>query len=406
MSLKKIMNKMNLGTWILIAMFAGIAGGVILGENAEVLRPVGELFIKLIKMLVVPLVAFSIILGASSLGNAKNAGKAGITTFAYYLTTTAFAVMLGLLAGSLFEPGKGLEITQFQGMFSEEYAQRGVTPGFWETVLGFVPDNPFSSLGEGNILQILFFALFFGFGLSRLSEDKKAPVINFVSSLNDVLIWMILKVMLTAPIGVFALMADAVGTFGWDILALILKLLFIYIVVLIIQTFGIYPAMVKIFSKRSPLEFLKKISKAQIVALSTSSSMATLPVTMEVCENELDVSKETASFVLPLGATINMDGNAIYYALAALFFAQLFGIELGMAQYAAIILTATLGSIGQAGVPGPTLLVVAVLIAADIPIIGLPLLFGVDRIFDMLRTAVNITGDASCAVIVDERLKD
>ena len=406
MSLKTILKKMNLGTWILIAMFAGIAGGIIFKENAEMFRPVGELFIKLIKMLVVPLVAFSIILGASSLGDAKNAGKAGITTFVYYLMTTAFAVVLGLLAGTLFEPGKGLELAQFQGMFSEEYAQRGVTPGFWETVLGFVPENPFGSLGEGNILQILFFALFFGFGLSKVSPEKKAPVINIISTVNDVLIWMILKVMWTAPIGVFALMADAVGTFGWDILALIMKLLFIYIVVLIIQTFGVYPSLVKIFSKKSPLEFLKKISKAQIVALSTSSSMATLPVTMEVCERELNVSKETTSFVLPLGATINMDGNAIYYALAALFFAQLFGIELGMAQYVAIILTATLGSIGQAGVPGPTLLVVAVLIAADIPIIGLPLLFGVDRIFDMLRTAVNITGDASCAIIVDERLKD
>jgi len=151
---------------------------------------------------------------------------------------------------------------------------------------------------------------------------------------------------------------------------------------------------------------MKKISKGQAVALSTSSSMATLPVTMEICEKELGVSKETSSFVLPLGATINMDGNAIYYALAALFFAQIFGIELGFGQYVAIVLTATLGSIGQAGVPGPTLLVVAVLLAADIPVTGIPLLFGVDRIFDMLRTAVNITGDASCAVIVDNALKE
>jgi Na+/H+-dicarboxylate symporter len=154
-----------------------------------------------------------------------------------------------------------------------------------------------------------------------------------------------------------------------------------------------------------PLEFIKKISKAQIVALSTSSSMATLPVTMEVCEKEMNVSKETSSFVLPLGATINMDGNAIYYALSALFFAQIFGIELGMAQYVAITITATLGSIGQAGVPGPTLLVVAVLLSADIPVVGLPLLFGVDRLFDMMRTAVNITGDASCAVIVDSMME-
>jgi len=405
MNLKKIFTKLNLGTWIMIAMFAGIGAGLILGNDAEVLRPIGELFIKLIKMLVVPLVAFSIILGASSMGDAKSAGKAGITTFAYYLFTTAIAVVLGLLAGNIFEPGAGLEVSTIQNMFSGEYADKGATPGFWETVSGFVPANPFASLMEGNILQVLFFALFFGFGLSFMENKKKEPVINFVSTVNDVLIWMILKVMLTAPIGVFALMADAVGTFGWDILALVLKLLFVYTGVLLIQTFGVYPLMIKLFSKMKPLEFIKKISKAQMVALSTSSSMATLPVTMEVCEKEMNVSKETSSFVLPLGATINMDGNAIYYALSALFFAQIFGIELGMAQYVAIIITATLGSIGQAGVPGPTLLVVAVLLSADIPVVGLPLLFGVDRLFDMMRTAVNITGDASCAVIVDSMME-
>ncbi|MFO7735786.1 MAG: cation:dicarboxylase symporter family transporter, partial [bacterium] len=174
-----------------------------------------------------------------------------------------------------------------------------------------------------------------------------------------------------------------------------------YTGVLIVQTFGIYPLLVRFLSRIKPSRFIKEISAAQLVALSTSSSMATLPVTMDVCENKLDVSRETTSFVLPLGATINMDGNAIYYALAALFFAQMFGIEMSVGAVAAIILTATLGSIGQAGVPGPSLLVVAVLIAADIPVMGLPLLFGVDRLFDMLRTAVNITGDASCAVIME-----
>jgi Na+/H+-dicarboxylate symporter len=212
---------------------------------------------------------------------------------------------------------------------------------------------------------------------------------------------MIGKVMWTAPLGVFGLMADAVGTFGFEILSLVLKLFFIYTIALLIQTFGLYPLLVRVLAKKSPLTFLKKISQAQIVALSTSSSMATLPVTMKICEEELEVSKESASFVLPLGATINMDGNAIYYSLAAMFFAQMFAIDIGLSGYVAIILTATIGSIGQAGVPGPTLLVVAVLLAADIPIEGLPLLFGVDRLFDMLRTVTNITGDASCAVIVD-----
>lgn len=397
--------RMNLGMWIMIAMFAGVGLGAVMGESAVMLKPFGDLFIKLIKMLVVPLVAFSIISGAASLGNTRSAGKIGIGTFGYYLLTTAFAVVIGLVFGWLFEPGTGIEMARVKAMFSAEYVPKVSSPGFWNTILGFIPQNPFKALMDGNILQILFFSLFFGFGLSALKEEKKEKVLSLVNYITDALIWMIGKVMLTAPLGVLGLMAHAVGTFGYDVLGLVLKLLLVYIGALLLQTFIVYPTMVKLFSKTNPFTFLKKLYTAQIVALSTSSSMATLPVTMEVCEEDLGVSNETASFVLPLGATINMDGNAIYYALVAMFFAQMFGIHLGPPQIIAIILTATLGSIGQAGVPGPTLLVVAVLLAANLPVIGLPLLFGVDRLFDMLRTAVNITGDASCAVIMDG-LKD
>jgi len=395
----------GLGAWIFIAMIAGILAGILMKEDAVFFAPLGALFMQLIKMLVIPLVACSIVSGAISLGNTKAAGKIGVGTFAYYLLTTAFAVVIGLSFGEIFNPGLGLDSETIKSMFSMEFADRGKTPGFWDTVLGIIPVNPFQSLIKGNILQILFFCLFFGFGVSTLSEEKRVPIMNIFHGFTEALIWMIEKVMILAPIGVFGLMADAVGTFGYDILALILKLLAVYIAALIIQAFGVYPLLVKLLSKLSPVHFIKKISGAQIVALSTSSSMATLPVTMEICEKELEVSEETTSFVLPLGATINMDGNAIYYALAAVFFAQIFGIELGVAQYIAIIFTATIGSIGQAGVPGPTLLVVAVLISANIPVSGIPLLFGVDRLFDMLRTAVNVTGDASCAVIVD-RLRE
>ncbi len=401
----KKLGKLGLGTWILIAMVLGIGAGALTGKDASMFKPLGDIFMALIKMLVIPLVSVSIISGAASIGNTKSAGKIGVATFGYYLLTTAFAVVIGLVFGAIFKPGMGLDMSQIQGMFSGEYASRGGTPGFWETILGIIPVNPFKALLDGNILQILFFSLFFGFGVSALPGEKKEDLLKILNHITEALLWMIHKVMLVAPLGVFGLMADAVGTFGYDVLALVLKLLGVYVGALIIQTFGVYPAFVKIFGKMSPFKFLSKISEAQAVALSTSSSMATLPVTFEVCEEELGVSKETSSFVLPLGATINMDGNAIYYALAAMFFAQMFGIELGMTQYVAIILTATIGSIGQAGVPGPSLLVVAVLLAAGIPVEGLPLLFGVDRLFDMLRTAVNITGDASCAVIVD-KLKD
>lgn len=402
----KIKKSFGLGFWIIIAMFLGILVGKIMGPNATIFKPLGEIFVKLIKMVVIPLVAFSIIGGAASIGNSKSAGKVGASTFVYYLSTTAFAVILGLLFGEIFKPGIGIDLAKIQSLFSLEYADKGDIPGFFETIKGIIPANPIESLVSGNMLQILFFCLFLGFGISSLQKDSKEAVLKVVNGFADALVYVILKVMYLAPLGVFGLMADAVGTFGYDILALVLKLLLIYTVALILQAFIVYGTAVKTFGKMSPKKFFSKIYKAQIVALSTSSSMATLPVTTEICEDELGVSKETASFVLPLGATINMDGNAIYYALAACFFAQLFGVDLGLTQYIAIIFTATVGSIGQAGVPGPSLLVVAVLIAAGIPVVGLPLLFGVDRLFDMLRTAVNITGDASCAVIVDRVAND
>ena len=391
----------NTANQIIMAMILGIAAGAFLGEKAAIFAPLGDIFMQLIKMLVIPLVTVSIISGAASLGNTKSAGKIGVATFTFYMATTAVAVALGLAFGAIFKPGIGLDVEAIKGMFSNEFADRGGTPGFWATIKGVIPVNPFSALLEGNILQVLFFSLFFGFGVSTLEKPKKENLMEIFSNITEAFIWMIGKVMLIAPIGVFGLMADAVGTFGYGTLSLVAKLLGVYIVALAIQTFGVYPLIVKLMSSTSPVKFISKIKKAQIVALSTASSMGTLPVTFEVCEDDLGVSNETASFVLPLGATINMDGNAIYYALVAMFFAQMFGIQLGVTEYIAIILTATLGSIGQAGVPGPTLLVVAVLLSANIPVVGLPLLFGVDRLFDMLRTAVNITGDASCAVIVD-----
>ena len=222
-----------------------------------------------------------------------------------------------------------------------------------------------------------------------------------LSALVDAFVWMINVVMRIAPIGVFGLMAEAVGTFGFDVLTMVMKLFVVYVVAILIFGFGFYPLLIKLLSKVSVRHFLSVMKAPQAVALSTASSMATLPVTMDVVEKELNINNSTASFVLPLGATINMSGNAIYYGLVAVFFAQVFNVDLTFGAYAAIIFTATIGAIGQAGVPGPSFLVVAVLLAAGIPIEGLPLLFALDRIFDMIRTALNITGDAACAVIVD-----
>lgn len=395
----------NVGIQVVIAMVLGTLVGAVMGPSASMFAPLGDLFINLIKMLVVPLIAIAIVAGAANLGGSSAAGKLGAATFAFFLGTSALAVAIALIAGELLQPGHGVDLSSAQHLFSDEYADKGAVPGAIETVLGMIPTNIFQSLNDANILQIMVFCLFLGIALSRQPDAQRQPLMQGMDTIVNAFIWMINVVMWLAPLGVFGLMADAVGTFGFAMLNLVMKLFVVYVLAILVFGFVVYPLLVKVFSNQSAIEFLSKMKKPQAVALSTSSSMATLPVTMEVVEEELGVSKPTAAFVLPLGATINMSGNAIYYGLVAVFFAQVFNVDLGMPAYLAIIFTSTLGAIGQAGVPGPSFLVVAVLLAAGIPIEGLPLLFALDRLFDMIRTALNITGDAACAVIVDRLAK-
>ncbi|RQW63376.1 dicarboxylate/amino acid:cation symporter [Vibrio viridaestus] len=396
----------NIGFQVVIAMIVGTVVGAMMGHDAAVFSPLGAIFINLIKMLVIPLVAVALISGAAGLGNSQSAGKVGVTTLLYFAVTSALAVALALVMGAIFKPGLGIDVSGVQGMFSSEYASKGDLPTFWETIIGMIPTNVFQSLNDANILQILVFCLFFGIAIAKQSEEKRTPIIKGVNTIVDAMVWMINKVMIIAPIGVFGLMAEAVGTFGFSALTVVLKLFVVYVAAILIFGFIVYPLMIQLFTKTSARKFISVMKKPQAVALSTASSMATLPVTMDACENDLGVRNSTASFVLPLGATINMSGNAIYYGLVAIFFAQLFNIDLSMGAYVAIIITATLGAVGQAGVPGPSFLVVAVLLAAGIPIEGLPLLFALDRIFDMIRTALNITGDAACALIVDSLIEE
>lgn len=398
--MKKLLK--NLGVWILVAMVAGVAVGVAMGDEAKIFAPLGTLFIQLIKMLVVPLVGISIISGAASLGSSRSAGKIGVTSILYIVLTTVVSIVIAIVVGLIFKPGSGLSAEGIASIMASASAEQG-TPAdlsFWDTVIGMIPANPIEAFAEGNILQIIVFGLFLGFGIAALNEDKRTKVIGGLNYLLEALIWCIGKVMLVAPLGVFGLMAEAMGTFGFDILLKVVNLLWVDLVAVAIMGLAIYPLTVMLLSKVSIKEFFSAMLRPQIVAFSTASSMATLPVTMGACD-KMGVSKEVTGFVVPLGATINMTGNAIYYTLVALFFAQFYGIELGMAQYVAIAVTASLGSIGQAGVPGPTLMVVAVLAAAGIPIEGLPLLYALDRIFDMIRTVLNITGDAACAVVTD-----
>ena len=395
----------KLGLWIIIATVLGAVVGLLMGKPAHMFAPIGNLFMQLIKMVVVPLVLFSLIGGAASLGKSSSAGKIGVLTFIYYGITTAVSVMIALAFSEIFQPGNGIDMATISGAaiqvdHMEESTQ---LPGFWDTVTGFIPANPFKALVDGNILQVISFAMFMGFAAAHLDEKKKELLMNFFNYMTELFIKIMTGIMYVAPIGVFCLMADATGTFGYSVLMKILYLIVLYVVVLAIITYGMIGGSIAMFSKCTTYKkFFQSMWKVQLFAFSTASSMATLPLNMNTTMTELGVSKETTSFALPLGATINMNGNAAYYAMAATFIAQMYGMDLSFAQYVAIIITSTLGAVGQAGVPGPTLLVVAVLVSANIPIDALPILFGVDRIFDMLRTAVNITGDAACATIVDQ----
>lgn len=404
--MKKLLK--NLGVWILIAMAIGIVVGAIMGPEASMFKPLGNFFIQLIKMLVVPLVAVSIISGAAALGETRSAGLVGGISIGYMMITTLIAIIVAIFLGVVFEPGANVDAAGIAAIneAGQEVASSGApaTMGFWDTVIGMIPENPIAALAQGDILQIIIFGLFLGFGISTLASERRQKVVNGLNTILEALIWCIGKVMLVAPFGVFGLIADATGTFGFDVLLQVANVLWLDLIAIAIIGLGLYPLTIFLFSRVKLKDYFRAMVKPQVVSFSTASSLATLPVNMEACD-EMGISKQTSGFVLPLGATINMSGNAIYYALLAIFFAQFYGIELGMAEYVSIAIVCTLGAIGQAGVPGPTLLAAAVLVSAGIPLEGLPLFYALDRIFDMIRTTLNITGDASCAAVVDRFVK-
>ena len=407
--MKKLLK--NLGVWIVVAMVVGVVVGIAMGPEASMFKPLGDLFIQLIKMLVVPLVAVSIIGGAAALGETRSAGLVGGLSIGYMLLTTAIAIILAMTLGVVFQPGASVDaeaVVAIETAGAEAGAVAQAAPAemsFWDTVIGMIPANPIAALTDGNILQIIIFGLFLGFGISALPTERRRKVVSGLNTLLDALIWCITKVMYVAPFGVFGLIADATGTFGFDILMQVANVLWIDLLAVAVIGLGLYPLTIYLFSRVPLKTYFRAMVKPQVVSFSTASSLATLPVNMEACE-QMGVSKQTAGFVLPLGATINMSGNAICYALVALFFAQFYGIELTMANYVSITIVCTLGAIGQAGVPGPTLLAAAVLVAAGIPLEGLPLFYALDRIFDMIRTTLNITGDAACAAVVDRFVRD
>ncbi|MFO7891332.1 MAG: dicarboxylate/amino acid:cation symporter [bacterium] len=394
-------------TKILLGMILGAAAGLVFKSSIAEIKPVGTAFIRLIQMIIIPLVFASLVVGTASLGDGKKMGRIGIKTLVYYFFTTAFAIILGLMIANLFEPGSGLpadvqqELMQnYQAQAGEEISTIQEETNLVDTVLNIIPTNPFKALSQGELLQIIFFAILLGLGLALIPNKKSSTVMTFFDGINDASIKIVNIAIKLAPYGVFALLSSVVSSFGTDILFSLLKYAVITIVGMIIMIF-IYPLIVFLFTGTNPITFIKSMRSPQLIAFSTSSSAAALPVTINTCEKELGVPKNISSFVLPLGATVNMDGTALYQGISALFIAQVYGMSLTLGDQLTIVLTATLASIGTAGAPGAgMLMLVLVLKQVGIPLEGISLIIGVERILDMFRTTVNITGDASAAVIV------
>ncbi|MEO1615087.1 MAG: dicarboxylate/amino acid:cation symporter [Planctomycetota bacterium] len=410
--------KLALHWQILIGMIAGLLFGILavnfgLGSYVtDWVKPFGIIFINSLKLIAVPLIIASLIKGVSDLQDISKLSSMGGRTIGFYLFTTVVAVSIGLLIVNVVQPGSGIDEATRDALMADfkdgaaakiTAAEETKGQGPLQPLIDLVPGNIFAAASNnGNMLQVIFFVVFFGIGLILVPEEQAKPVKGFFDGLNAVILKLIDLIMLTAPFGVFALLASlVVDVPNMEIFLALMKYSLCVVVGLSLMVFGFYPAMVVLFTGRGYKEFLKGISPAQMLAFSTSSSAATLPVTMERVEEHLGVDGEVASFVLPIGATVNMDGTSLYQAVAAVFIAQAFGIDLGFDKQLTIVLTATLASIGSAAVPGAGMVMLVIVLGAiGVPEAGLAIIFAVDRILDMCRTVVNVTGDASVSMLV------
>ncbi|WP_372738859.1 dicarboxylate/amino acid:cation symporter [Neptunomonas sp.] len=388
----------GLALWkkIFIGMLAGVAVGAIMGPNAEILKPIGTLFINAIKMLIVPLVFCSLVVGVTAMQDSAKMGRMGVKSIVLYLMTTAVAITIGLGLGTLLTPGDGLNMVAS----GTAAAASTEAPSLVNTILGLIPKNPIEALAGGKILQIIVFALGLGIALNMIGE-KAEPAVQLFNSLAEAMYKLTELVMKFAPYGIFALMAWVAGKYGLDVLLPLLKVIGAVYLGCVVQVLFVYTGAVSLIAGLNPVKYLKGIVNAQMVAFSSTSSSGTLPVSIRCARENLGISKGTASFVLPLGATINMDGTALYQGVAALFVAQAFGIDLSTGDYLTIIATATLASIGTAGVPGAGLIMLSlVLTTVGLPMEGLAIIAGIDRILDMARTSVNVSGDLMVALLI------
>ena len=416
--------KLELHWKIIIGLLLGLLYGIFAASQgltsftSEWISPFGKIFLNLLKLIAVPLVLSSLITGVASLSDTKKLSRIGSKTITIYIVTTAVAVTIGLISVNILQPGDTVPEdmkTKLQETYKSaasgrmEAAAEVKGRSVLQPLVDMVPSNVFSSASNNrNMLQVVFVAIIVGIALIQIPKNKGRPVLDFFEGINELVIKLVDNIMLVAPIGVFALIADTITSVAGDNLNNILELLsalgyymLAVIIGLILQMAITYTAVLKLFSKMDLKTFYQGMAPAQLLAFSTSSSGATLPVTMERCEDELGVSEEVSSFVLPLGATINMDGTALYQAVAAVFIAQTIGMDLTLGAQLTIVFTAVLASIGTAAVPGAGIIMLIIILEAiSVPSAGIALILGVDRILDMLRTVTNVTGDASVAVAV------
>ena len=394
--------KLSLPAWIFIGMLGGILFGLLFLKNpqftTDYIKPIGTIYINLLKFLVVPVVLFSIADGVISLKDLKRVGSVGVKTFLYYMLTTAGAVVIGLVVVNLF---KGffpqLPSTELEGL---EYAAKEA-PSVMTVIVNIFPDSFFKPMVDANMLPLIVTAILLGAGVLAAGEVA-APIAKAINSFTAVIMQVMMMIIKLTPIGVFCLMTNVVAVNGPSIVGTLALIIGVAYIAYFIHIVLVYGSSVKFLSGMSPIKFFKELAPAMITAFTTTSSNATLPVNMECC-NKLGAEPEVSSFVLPLGATINMDGTAIYQAVATVFIASCYGISLSIGDMAMVVLTATLASVGTAGVSGAGMIMLAmVLETIGLPIEGIAIIAGVDKIFDMGRTMLNITGDATCAIWVSK----
>ena len=407
--------KIGLTTKIFIALIAGAIFGIILcylvpsGHVRDdiivegILYVIGQGFIRLMKMLVVPLVFCSLVCGSMAIGDTKKLGTVGVRTLIFYLFTTALAITVALTVGNIIDPGIGLDMSAIKTN-AADVAQMEAT-SLTDTLLNIIPDNPVNSLASGSMLQIIVFALIIGVILAKLG-DRAETVSNFFGQFNDIMMEMTMMVMSLAPIGVFCLISRTFANIGFSAFLPLGKYMIGVLLALAIQCLIVYLGLLKVFTGLNPIKFIKNFFPVMAFAFSTATSNATIPLSIDTLAKKMGVSKKISSFTIPLGATINMDGTAIMQGVAVVFAAQAFGIHLTMTDYITVIGTATLASIGTAGVPSVGLVTLTMVFnSVGLPVEAIGLIMGIDRILDMTRTAVNITGDAVCTTIVAHQNK-